>query len=280
MPQSFGPFDFGVQQKFMDSEISGALSYPRKIFAREYDGFVSLRQKYNLKNIAVHPDIVLASENVNLADIYKNPPTISVPRILPAACVGVVPNLRGFDHGSPWQALQTYYEMISFLRKAGKVVYILRHSAEDVVPCTWLKRLFAEDEHVVFWKDNFSCFEYDEICRQFDFMIVGRFHGIVHAYRNNVPCLLMGWAIKYNELAKLMYQSQYLIDLAAPEVNLKEIFAALSDMDTNLALNKKILQRRLAQVQAGSSCFTEALEILKEAAAKEAAFEQVTGGRS
>ena len=262
MPQSFGPFDFGEEQKIMDAEIKNALTYPEEIFARESDGFFSLRNKYGLENVSLHPDLVLSSSSVKLSDVYKTVPKISVPKVLPASCVGVVPNMRSFDRGNPWQTLQAYYEIINFLLKEGKLVYLFRHSFEDIIPCSWLKSLFAKDGRVIFWQNDFSCFEYDAVCRQFDFMIVGRFHGIVHAYRNNIPCLLMGWAVKYRELAQLMYQSQYIFDLAAPALDMQAIFAAIRDMENNLALNKKILRERLDKVQADSSCFDAVTEIL------------------
>ena len=269
MPQSFGPFNFGDMQKIVDEEILNVLNYPKNIFAREYDGLIPLRQKYGLKNVSLHPDIVLSSPNVKSTDIFKIPPEFSVPKILQASCVGVVPNLRSFDHsGNPWQTLQAFYEIINFLLKEGKIVYLFRHSAEDIIPCRWLKALFADDVRVILLENDFSCFEYDEVCRQFDFLIVGRFHGIVHAYRNNVPCLLMGWAVKYKELANLMYQSQYIFDLSAPEINMREIFSAIRDMENNLDLNKKILSERLLQVQQGCSCFSAVNKILDKVAGR------------
>ena len=272
MPQSFGPFDFGSNQKLLDDAIKNAMPYPAKIFAREYDGLIPLRDKYKLKNVSLHPDLVLSSPPIKPADVYKIPPKISVPKVLDAACVGIVPNLRSFDRPgvNPWRTLQIYYEIINFLLKEGKIVYLFRHSSEDIEPCTWLKSLFAEDGRVVLWGNRFSCFEYDAVCRQFDFLIVGRFHGIVHAYRNNVPCLLMGWAVKYKELAQLMYQSQYVFDLAAPTIDVRKLFSAIHDMGDNLALNKKILRERLAQVQESGSCFSAVTEIL----------DKVAGGRS
>lgn len=269
MPQSFGPFNFGVNQKIMDNEIFSTLTYPIKIFPREYDGFIPLRERYKLKNVALHPDIVLSSLSVKPSYIFKTTPKFSVPKVLPTSCVGVVPNLRSFDRGGqPLQTLQAFYEIIDFLLKEGKIVYLFRHSVEDITPCRWLKALFADDVRVILWENDFSCFEYDEVCKQFDFLIVGRFHGIVHAYRNNVPCLLMGWAVKYKELARLMYQSQYIFDITAPEIDMREIFSAIRDMENNLDLNKKILKERLQQVQKGCSCFSAAIKILDKVAGR------------
>ncbi|MBR2519641.1 MAG: polysaccharide pyruvyl transferase family protein [Selenomonadaceae bacterium] len=261
-PQSFGGFEFGDAQTFLDDEISSAMTYPAKIFARERDGFIPLRKKYGLQNVTLHPDLVLSGQNVNPAEIFKIPPKISVSKVLPESCVGIVPNLRSFDLADPWQTLRIFYETINFLLRQKKYVYLFRHSAEDILPCQWLKSLFANEKRVVLWENDFSCFEYDAVCRQFDFLIVGRFHGIVHAYKNNVPCILFGWAVKYRELAQLMYQSQYIFDITAPNVDIREIFSAIRDMADNVKLNKKILRERLAQVQRRSSCFDEAVKIL------------------
>lgn len=272
MPQSFGPFDFGEFQNELDRKIKNAMSYPIKIFAREHDGYHPLHDKYKLENVFWHPDIVLSSPQINPAYIYKNVPEISAPKVLDASCVGIVPNLRSFDHSdNPWQALQTYYEIINFLLKKDKVVYLFRHSIEDITPCKWLKSLFATNDRVILWENNFSCLEYDVACKQFDFLIVGRFHGIVHAYRNNVPCLLMGWAVKYQELAQLMNQSQYIFDITAPNLDVREIFSAINDMDNNLALNKKILSENLQKVQQNFTCFDEAKKILDKIARRESA---------
>lgn len=270
MPQSFGPFDFGDNQKELDEKIIDALSYPVKIFAREHDGYSPLHDKYKLNNVFWHPDIVLAAPQINPAYIYKNVPKISAPKVLDASCVGIVPNLRSFDHSdNPWQTLQIYFEIINFLLKNNKVVYLFRHSIEDITPCKWLKSLFANNNRVILWENNFSCLEYDVACKQFDFLIVGRFHGIVHAYRNNVPCLLMGWAVKYQELAHLMNQSQYIFDITDPKLKVRDIFSAINDMDKNLALNKNILRENLKQIQKNFSCFDEAIEILNKIAGRE-----------
>ena len=267
-PQSFGPFDFGNAQDELDARIKSAMTYPIKIFARERDGYQPLRDSYGLKNVVLHPDLVLASDKTNPADIYKVVPEISVPEVAGSSCVGVAPNMRSFDKGDAWQTLRIYYETINFLLKSGKRVYLFRHSQEDLIPCMWLKSLFADDERVTLWQNDFSCFEYDEVCRQFDFLIIGRFHGVVHAYRNNIPCLLLGWAVKYLELAQLMYQSQYIFDITAPNIDVREIFYAIRDMDENLDLNKRILRERLAQVQRHSTCFDDAIKILNTAKEK------------
>lgn len=73
MPQSFGDFNFGDAQELMDAQILDTLIYPKKIFARERDGYLALRDRYGLKNVVLHPDIVLSSTPVKPAEIYAPP---------------------------------------------------------------------------------------------------------------------------------------------------------------------------------------------------------------
>ena len=264
MPQSFGSFDFNDKQEEIDKMIREYMNYPVKIYAREQDGFLPLTKDYQLKNVRLHPDLVLCSQPINQNDIYKQIPKISVPQITKKSSIAVAPNIRSFDRGDPIQTLQIFYEIIKFLLNDGKQVYLLRHSIEDIVPCRWIKSLFANDDRVVLLENDFSCFEYDEICKQFEFLIVGRFHGIVHAYRNNIPCILLGWAIKYRELAQLMYQTQYIFDITTSDFDVKKIFEAIGDMEKNLDRNKKILAERLTQVKKIDTCFKDMLKIIGE----------------
>ena len=64
-PQSFGPFEFGASQEIFDARIKSLMTYPKKIFAREHDGYLSLHDEYGLKNVVFHPDLVLASDKIS-----------------------------------------------------------------------------------------------------------------------------------------------------------------------------------------------------------------------
>ena len=264
MPQSFGSFDFGNHQAEIDDLMTKYMPYPVRIFAREHEGFDYLLNDYKLPNVKWHPDLVLCSQQLDLHDIYKKVPVFSVPKIEEENCVAVIPNIRSFDHGQPMQTLQIFYEVVKFLLNENKRIYLMRHSFEDIVPCRWIKALFPEDSRVVLWENDFSCFEYDEVCKQFEFLVVGRFHGIVHAYRNNIPCILLGWAIKYRELAQLMYQNQYIFDITTPNFEIKQVLEAIRDMKINLKFNKNILKERLSQIQAMNTCFSEVLQIINK----------------
>ena len=254
MPQSFGPFDFREHQTEIDALIREFLSYPVKIFAREKDGYESLL-KYGLKNVVWHPDLVLSSKNLDPSEIFTKTKIFYIPQVENKNSVGILPNMRSFDHGNPFQTFQIYFQLIEFLLDEGKEIYLFRHSFEDLEACTWLKSMFEDDSRVKIWNNDFSCFEYDEVCQQFEFLIVGRFHGVVHAYRNGIPCIILGWAVKYQELAEQIFQTKYIFDITKPDCDIEKIFDSIRDMENNLELNRRMILDRVGQIRKYSTCF-------------------------
>ena len=75
---------------------------------------------------------------------------------------------------------------------------------------------------------------------------------------------MIGWAVKYVELSRLMYQSQYVFDISTPNLDTRKVLAAIKDMDENLTSNKKILSDRLKAVQQSCTCFSVMLQAMKK----------------
>jgi len=103
-------------------------------------------------------------------------------------------------------------------------------------------------------KNDFSCLEYDEWIKKFDFIIASRFHAIVHAYRNYVPCILLGWAIKYNELASKLGQEKNAFDITSEKFNADEVVKSLNVLISEYGDESEIIKLRLKDIQ-DSSCF-------------------------
>ena len=76
-----------------------------------------------------------------------------------------------------------------------------------------IKKLFKENNMVSLIHEDLNVFEIEDIIRKFDFLIASRYHSIVHAYKNGVPALVIGWAIKYIELLKSFNQIEYYFDI-------------------------------------------------------------------
>lgn len=248
MPQSFGPFCFKPEQSYLLDEMKALLPYADIIFAREKEGYAYLKEQFGLSNVRLSSDLVLQSEGVDPANIWKHPQSIAAPEIRTDA-VGIVPNKKCFTFGSKNDILNLYRGIMDELRDAGKKLYILRHSKEDREVCRWIYECYADDPDVYLLENDFSCLEYDEIVKHFQFIICSRFHGAVHAYRNAVPCVLLGWAVKYQELAELLQQGNYVFNIVENASETTRIRKCVQGMLQNYENESEIIKNRVAEIQ-------------------------------
>jgi colanic acid/amylovoran biosynthesis protein len=212
MPQSFGPFDFKSDNKSILEKIKSNLSYADVVFAREKEGFELLRDQFKLSdNLHFSMDSVLVNKEVNLNNVFKTKPVIK--KFEDIYGVAIIPNMKTFKHGSKNEILQSYKSIIDTLLSSNEKVYIVRHSFEDLEACEAIKELYTDEESVVLINDDLSSMEFDELVKQFKYIIGSRFHSIVHAYKNAVPSIALGWATKYKELLEKFDQQEYLFDV-------------------------------------------------------------------
>ena len=220
LPQSFGPFDFHGEEKTQGDRIPELLSSVKLICAREQQGYDDLRRLYHLENVILRPDLVLSSRDVSLNNVFSAPPAIELTAVGKNS-VAIVPNENTVSAVGEEKILTLYGEIVRALVQAGKHVYLLSHSSADKWLCEKIKAQFPNDE-ICYLDRDFSCLEYSELVKRFDFVICSRYHGIVHAFKNGVPCVSIGWAAKYHELMSYFGQEGYAFDveagLSSPEI--------------------------------------------------------------
>jgi len=212
MPQSFGPFDYEPLLKPYINRLGKKLmSYPSLIFAREPFSYDCVKKHFDLNTVYLSNDMVLLGRKINPATVLK--PTVSLQKIqIEQACVAVIPNDKLAEKFSFEKALAIYRIAICRLLKYQRTIYIVQHSEADGCLCQKIKMAFQENDAVVLLQEDLNCLEYNAFIKQFDYVIASRYHSLVHAYRQNVPCIAIGWSEKYNNLMKIMGQSQYMVD--------------------------------------------------------------------
>ena len=248
MPQSFGSFDYPKEKEFLLQEIGELLKYPEVIFAREKEGYDMLINQFGLNNVQLSTDLVLQNNGVDISNIYKKPLHGANLSNVENGAVAVIPNTQCFNHGDKDKNIQMYKEIISYLVEKGKTVYIFRHSREDFPICKLIAEQF-NNEKVVLLDNEFSCLEYDEFVKKFDFVICSRFHGIVHAYRNYIPCILLGWAVKYQELAVNLGQGQFAFDITEPDFNAEKVKNAIDKLLVGASEESYIIKKHVTEIQ-------------------------------
>ncbi|XME02190.1 polysaccharide pyruvyl transferase family protein [Lachnospiraceae bacterium C1.1] len=259
MPQSFGPFDYPDENRHILYEIEELLPYARKIYAREKEGYNMLTDIFHLKNVDLSTDLVLQNSGINIENIYLNPTKKSVLQIGDNA-VGIVPNAQCFKHGNKVRILDIYRQIIKTLLEQEKRIYVFRHSSEDVEVCKEIYDLFPDKLELI--NNDFSCLEYDEFVKQFDFLICSRYHGIVHAFRNGIPSILLGWAIKYFELASHVNQDKYVFNITDLNMDVKGLLNAVNLLCKNHDKESVIIKKKLELIQS-NNCFNSLSEWMK-----------------
>ena len=230
LPQSFGPFEFdgaGLAAGIA-SAAADILPHARMIFARERDGYEALRGICPGANIIKSDDLVLQSAPLDTTAIFTAPPKMCTH--LPAdhaGTVGIVPNARNYDHGDKAVIDGLYRKLIATLLSEGRRVALIRHASEDLAFCERIKAMFPDDERVEVFGEDRYCFEYEELFSRCDVLVASRFHSIVHAYKCGVPCIALGWAVKYAELLERVGQADLAFDVTAADFDPDGVIASV-----------------------------------------------------
>lgn len=247
MPQSFGPFDFGAENKRFDKRIRRLLPTAKIIFAREQEGFDALINTYGLTNVQLAQDLVLSSKDIDLTHVFKKLPNITIPDVLPKS-VALIPNMMNAEMGSSESVRILYADIIKAVLSHGRNVYIIRHSDMDAALCRSLKKMFSDDENVILSDRDFNCLEFNELVKRFDYCVASRYHAIVHAYKNGIPCVVVGWATKYHDLLKRFNQEKYMFDVRE-QICSDDLIEAISLMEKNYRDESMSVLSELSKIQ-------------------------------
>ena len=248
MPQSIGPFDFaGEKAQELDARTKQLLSGVKTICAREKTGYEELHSKYRLDNVVLSNDLVLNNKGVDLKNIFNSVPDFVIPEIKDNS-VGIVPNGMLLSVKDKKSVLDMYRDIVSRLLEKGYQVYILSHSSVDAELCREIFNMCQIVNKVVLLEDDFSCLEFDELVKCFEFIVASRFHSIVHAYKNGIPCVALGWAIKYYKLMKLLKQEQYCFDMRET-VDVNRIIEKIDVISDSIEAEKNRIINNLKAIQ-------------------------------
>ncbi len=263
MPQSFGPFNYGKKQAYMDKRIKEALVKAKIIYAREEEGKRLLVEKYGLGNVYLSDDLVLQNKEITWNDIFEDIDDFKIVSYsIRENSIAIIPNLRSFERISDGNMLELYKVIIKAVLELGKNVYIIRHSNEDKKICRAIYNLYKGNKQVFLMSEELNCYEYEEIISKFDFIIASRFHSIVHAYKNGVPCIGLGWAQKYTDLFKKCGQEQYVFDVRE-KLDYDKIVVMIKDMCRNCTVNKNIIINNMKDIQK-NNCFENMFYFIKQ----------------
>ena len=247
LPQSFGPFDYTTEAgKAIDARTRRLFPKVKHIFAREQEGYDALVSRYGLTNVTLTKDMVLASKIEDYSAALRQKPVLDLPEI-PENSIALIPNVRVGDNGAN-DPLAVYTEAVRFGLAQGLHVYITYHSSQDQQLCADIKAVFSDDDRVILLEHDHSCMEFNVLVKKFRFVIASRFHAIVHALKNGVPCVALGWATKYMDLMKLFSQERFVFDLRQP-LEISAVEQAVQEMSRVWQTEAEVIRTALPELQ-------------------------------
>ena len=251
-PQSIGPFNYPLKFRvFLYPLLNVYLRYPKKIFVRENEGVKAVRKITG--NIEKSYDIVLQNKNYNIHNVYRDNIHLKNIKIEPNS-VGIIPNSKVLDRASSNKFYALYVQLINRLIDAEKNVYVVRHSYEDLEICEKIKSFFADNKNVKLVSDDLNALELENVVSQFDFVIASRYHSVIHAYKNGVPALVIGWATKYFELLESFDQLDYFFDVRKG-INIEKMSSKLDKMILNYKKERRKIANKTAHIQSKENIF-------------------------
>lgn len=248
LPQSIGPFDYkGIKGAVIKKALKYLLRYPEKIYARENAGFELLKNEYKLKNVEKSNDIVLTNKNIDLKNIFCEEPKFKEIKIENNS-VAIVPNMKNYSYGNKGKILNLYKGIITKILEKKDFVYLISHAVEDITFCHDIKLMFESNENVIIIEEEVNCLEFNQIVSKFDYLIASRFHALVHSYKNSVPCIVLGWAIKYKEMAEIFNQDRFVFNVTENFKN-EEVLNMIDDMNNNFKSYSDSIRLKMKEVQ-------------------------------
>lgn len=230
LPQSFGPWDYPKHVKPLIYPLLYLyLRYPTRICAREELGRQYIG-KFS-RRVELLPDIVLTGGDYGRQNILK-PETCLRMLTVQESSVGIIPNARVFERLDPGSFFRIYDEAIAVVREQGRTALLLWYSAEDRLLCEKIYEMNRGGGGIELMSHDLNTIETEHVISQLDFIVTSRFHSIVHAYRNGVPAVALGWAHKYESLLEAFGQMDYMLDTGAEAVE-ENMRAALESMNNN-----------------------------------------------
>lgn len=253
MPQSFGPFHYGsgLKQWFMQSLIRHYICYPKICYARESEGFDALRSLNPQAHVMLSVDLVLQNKAVEKLLKRNDMGFDKLPSPSKTRSVGFVPNKRMYEQYGKEKPLGCYKKIIEKLRQEHYNVYILCHADDDLTVADELKSFYLKDDGVSVVRQVLSCFQYQTLVKDFDFVVASRYHSIVHAYKENVPVIALGWAVKYKELLSLVQQGQYLLKIDNSDITIHD---KIDKIISNYKEDSKVIKECMSLIQS-NNCF-------------------------
>ena len=198
LPQAFGPFEKSVSKKVID-------------ILNKYVDIIISRDSTSLSHlINAGIDIGKVSQYPDFTCLLKGVFPIKYEALKNAVCI--IPNHKMLTHTgySKDQYLNFYDIIIPELAKKHKVFLLNHEGIKDLQLCEEIANKLKFKIPIV---SNISAKEIKGVINESKLVISSRFHGVVSALTQAIPCISTSWSHKYELLMKEYGFENYVLDI-------------------------------------------------------------------
>lgn len=247
-PQSIGPFQYPIYFRAQTYfALKTVLQYPEHIYVRESRGVYDVK-RFTKGNVSLSPDLVLTSDSPTAGDLFCDANMTSCIKLEQSSVI-LIPNRQIRRVVGADGVLSIYMRALDqLLLEKERNIYVLVHSSDDQDLCAELVNKYLGVKQLKLLDENLNCMEIEKIICQADFIVASRYHAVVHAYKNIIPAVVLGWAIKYEELCSISNQSAYCLNLSRKEA-LEDVPSVISKMQSNWIIEKEQIKKGVMQAK-------------------------------
>ena len=252
LPQAFGKFE---DQK-LQQEMQRIIRHADLIFARDRFSYSYLQEvQRNDMNTFLKPD-------------FTNLITGRVPAYFNAAAleVAIIPNNKLVQSGvfpSKAAYLAFLKRTVEIVASKGKKPFFLIHEGKkDLDLAEHVNSDYGLKIPIVVEDDPLAVKGMIGLCEA---VITSRFHGLVSALTQSVPCLCVGWSHKYLALMEdYDYAEGLLVDRDLEGEGLMQKISMILDEDSGQAIKKKLAANAVIQKDYANAMWDQVFDLLEE----------------
>jgi len=246
MPQAFGPFSDEALKTVMRTIVENS----DLVFARESQSLAYLQEISNAKKIFKAPDFTNLLNGIIPSDFNSS-----------VNEVAIVPNYKMVEQSTD---LSTYTDFllkaIELVKSNGKNPYFLIHEGKrDRDIAEQVNSKLSVPLNIIFYP---NVLEIKGVISTAHYIICSRFHGVVSALSQGIPCIATSWSHKYEMLLSEYDFKEFLLKDLEDYSLLEKMISDLSKDIVNLQLSDKLKNNAAIQKEGSNEMWSKVYELL------------------
>lgn len=247
LPQAFGPFNDHALKLVMKKMIANA----DLIFAREKQSYEYIRRISEKNNIIQAPDFTnllkgKVPENFDATDRQ----------------VAIIPNYKMIEMKGDEDNLYTNFLLVAInkINTLGLKPYFLIHEGErDIQIAKKVNSLLEKPLEIIINPDPAII---KGIISTAFFIVCSRFHGVVSALSQSVPCISTSWSHKYEMLHQEYDFEDGLLKNIGDQEAIEQKITKLSDPETNKTISEKLSRHSSKQKERSAEMWQTLFKVI------------------